>query len=37
MSRAFAKACLGVSHPQAAATVIAAIQHKQNPRRDMMG
>jgi hypothetical protein len=36
MLRASAKACCGVSHPPLAATVVAAMQHKQNPRRDMM-
>jgi hypothetical protein len=36
MLRASAKACRGESHPLVAATVLAAMQHRQNPRRDMM-
>src|SRR6516164_6564251 len=34
--RASAKACRGESHSPVAATVVAAMQHRQNPRRDMM-
>src|SRR5215475_12873979 len=36
MLRASAKACRGESQPPVAATVVAATQHRQNPRRDMM-
>jgi len=36
MLRASAKAYRGESQPPVAATVVAATQHRQNPRRDMM-